>query len=61
MNFKGGINVWLQLLLASTLDEGELSNSRPDRFANEEKPQYPLNGRLSKGHFLSIFGNNIKP
>jgi hypothetical protein len=57
MNFIGGIDVWLLLFLASTLDEGELSNSRSDLFTNEEKPQYPLNRKLSErpqklpGHF----------
>jgi len=39
MNFIGGMDVWLQLFLAGTLDEGELSNSWSDHFKNEEKPQ----------------------
>jgi hypothetical protein len=58
MNFIGGIDVWLLLFLASTLDEGELSNSRSDSFTNEEKPQYPLNRRMSEGpqKLLGHFG-----
>jgi len=39
MNFVGGMDVWLQLFVAGTLDEGELSNSQPDRSTNEKKPQ----------------------
>jgi hypothetical protein len=61
----GGVDIWLQLFLISTLDVGEWSGSRTGRFKPSERSRrYLLKGRMVKPQSLTIcfkVGKSVAP